>query len=116
MASAWGLSFGSAWGFSFGKTTIFTIDTHDGGDKKRKFADETEKKRKKRAEIVRLYEQLVEGKPDVAREIALPILQNPSIIELKSINFDELLADLSRIDKIYQAWIEMDDEEVLALL
>jgi len=115
MASAWGLSFGSAWGFSFGKT-VYLVDTHDGGNKKRKFADEAEKKSKKRAEIVRLYEQLVEGKPDVAREIALPILQNSSIIELKSINFDELLADLSRIDQIYAAWIEMDDEEVLSLL
>ena len=116
MASAWGLSFGSAWGFSFGKTVIVDIDTHDGGDKKRKFLEEADKKRKKREEIVRLYEQLIEGKPEIAREIALPILENASIVELKSINFDELLADLSRIDRIYAAWLEMDDEDVLALL
>ena len=116
MASAWGLSFGNAWGFSFGKTVIFDIDTHDGGDRKKDYKDEAEKKRKKRAEIVRLFEQLVEGKPQVAIEIVKPILQNPTIYELKSINADQLLADLSRIDQIYAAWTEMDDEEVLALL
>lgn len=116
MASAWGLSFGNAWGFSFGKTVIFDIDTHDGGDKKRKFVNEANKKRKKRAEIVRLFEQLVEGKPEAARQIVEPIVQNASIVELKSINFDQLLADLSRIEQIYAAWIEMDDEEILSLL
>ena len=116
MASAWGLSFGNAWGFSFGKTVIFDIDTHDGGDKKRDFKGEANKKRKKREEIVRLFEQLVEGNPEAARQIVEPIVQNASIVELKSINFDQLLADLSRVESIYAAWIEMDDEEVLSLL
>jgi hypothetical protein len=115
MASAWGLSFGGAWGFSFGKTVIFDDDTHDGGDKKRR-QQEAAKNSKKRQQIVRLFEQLVEGKPEVAKQIVAPIVQNASIVELKSINFDQLLADLSRVEQIYAAWIEMDDEEILALL
>jgi hypothetical protein len=115
MASAWGLSFGNAWGFSFGKTVIFDVDTHDGGDRKRR-QQEAAKNRKKRQQIVLLFEQLIEGKPEVARQIAAPIVQNATINELKSINIDELLADLSRIERIYAAWLEMDDEDVVTLL
>ena len=102
---------------------IITIDMHDG-DKKRKkqLEEESAKAKKRRDEVVALFEHIVEGKPLVAEEIAAPYVKEATISELKSIDFintidfDALMADLARVQQIYDAYIEMDDEEVLALL
>jgi hypothetical protein len=99
---------------------IVVMDMHDGGPKKRK--KEAAKQKKRRDEIIALFEHLVEGKPLVAEEIAAPFIKEATISELKSIDFintidfDALMADLARVQQIYDAYIEMDDEEVLALL
>jgi len=99
---------------------IVVIDTHDGGPKRRK--QEADKQKKRRAEVVALFEHLVEGKPLIAEVIAAPFIKQATISELnavdfvKTVDFDALMADLSRVQQIYDAYIEMDDEEVLALL
>lgn len=106
-----------------GVVPVIEIDMHDG-DKKRKkqLAKEAAKAKKRKDEIVALFEHIVEGKPLVAEEIAAPFIKDATISELKSIDFintidfDALMADLSRVQQIYDAYIEMDDEEVLALL
>lgn len=106
-----------------GVVPVIEIDTHDG-DKKRKkqLAKEAAKAKKRKDEIVALFEHIVEGKPLVAEEIAAPFIKDATISELKSIDFintidfDALMADLSRVQQIYDAYIEMDDDEVLALL
>jgi hypothetical protein len=99
---------------------IVIIDMHDGGPKKRK--KEADKQKQRRDEIIALFEHIVEGKPLVAEEIAAPFIKQATISNLKSIDFintvdfDALMADLVRVQQIYDAYIEMDDEEVLALL
>lgn len=106
-----------------GVVPVIEIDMHDG-DKKRKkqLAKEAAKAKQRKDEIVALFEHIVEGKPLVAEEIAAPFIKDATISELKSIDFintidfDALMADLSRVQQIYDAYIEMDDEEVLALL
>jgi hypothetical protein len=97
------------------------IDTHDGG--KRKKAEEQERKKyaakqkQRRDEIIALFEQIVEGKPQVAEEIAEPFVVVEATIQAPAvIDYDAMLADLARVEQIYHAYIEMDDEEVLALL
>lgn len=114
---------GSFTGTVGGVVPVIEIDMHDG-DKKRKkrLAEESAKAKKRRDEVVALFEHLVEGKPLVAEEIAAPYVKEATISELKSIDFintidfDALMADLARVQQIYDAYIEMDDEEVLALL
>lgn len=114
---------GSFTGTVGGVVPVIEIDMHDG-DKKRKkrLAEESAKAKKRRDEVVALFEHLVEGKPLVAEEIAAPYIKEATISELKSIDFintidfDALMADLARVQQIYDAYIEMDDEEVLALL
>lgn len=114
---------GSFTGTVGGVVPVIEIDMHDG-DKKRKkrLAEESAKAKKRRDEVVALFEHLVEGKPLVAEEIAAPYIKEATISELKSIDFintidfDALMADLVRVQQIYDAYIEMDDEEVLALL
>jgi len=111
---------GSFTGTVGGIVPIVVMDMHDGGHKKRK--KEAEKQKKRRDEVVALFEHLVEGKPLIAEEIAAPYIKQATISELKpvsfvnTIDFDALIADLSRVQQIYDAYIEMDDEEILALL
>ena len=99
---------------------IVIIDMHDGGPKRRK--KEADKQKQRRDEVIALFEHIVEGKPLVAEEIAAPFIKQATISNLKSIDFintvdfDALMADLVRVQQIYDAYIEMDDEEVLALL
>ena len=99
---------------------IVFIDTHDGGPKRRK--QEAEKRKKRRQEIIDLFEQIVEGKPLIAEQIAAPFVKEATISNIKSINwvkkidFDALMDDLVKVQQLYDAYIEMDDEEVLALL
>ena len=99
---------------------IVIIDMHDGGPKNRK--KEADKQKQRRDEIIALFEHIVEGKPLIAEEIAAPFIKEATISNLKSIDFintidfDALMADLVRVQQIYDAYIEMDDEEVLALL
>lgn len=99
---------------------IIIVDTHDGGTKRRK--QEADKQKQRRNEVIALFEQIIEGKPLVAEEIAAPFIKQATISNLKSIDFintvdfDALMADLVRVQQVYDAYIEMDDEEVLALL
>jgi len=99
---------------------IIVMDMHDGGPKRRK--KEADKQKQRRDEVIALFEHIVEGKPLVAEEIAAPFIKQATISNLKSIDFinnvdfDALMADLVRVQQIYDAYIEMDDEEVLALL
>ena len=97
------------------------IDTHDDGKRKKAEAADrkkfAEKQKAKRDEILALFEEIVEGKPRVAEEIAEPFILIEATIETPAvIDFDAMLADLVRVQQIYDAYIEMDDEEVLALL
>ena len=102
---------------------IVEMDMHDGGKKRRKhLKEEAAKAKKRRDEVVALFEHLVEGKLLIAEEIAAPFIKQATISELnsaefvKTVDFDALMADLAKVQQIYDAYIEMDDEEVLALL
>lgn len=102
---------------------VIDIDMHDGDKKRRKrLSEEAKRAEQRKAEIVALFEQIIEGKPLLAEEIAAPFVKEATIRELKpigfinNVDFDALMADLSRVQQIYDAYIEMDDEEVLALL
>ena len=100
---------------------VILIDTHDGDKRKHKRFDEEAKKRaKRREEVIAAYEELVEGKPRVAQEIISPFVEvdltQPDGIPVAQINFDALLNDVTRIERIYRELQEMDDEEALLLL
>ena len=97
--------------------SLIIVDTHDGDYHKKKFEEEKARAARKKADIVQAYEQLVEGRPSVAEEIAAPYIQPPSKTFAKpTINYDKLLADTDRAEKLWRAYLEMDDEEVLLLL
>lgn len=108
---------GQTVGIVYSPTPFIVIDTHDGEYHKKKFNDAKAKDKRKKADIIQAYERLVEGKPDVAEEIVAPYIKPPNNKRLEPfINYDKLIADVDRADRLWQAYIDMDDEEVLMLL
>lgn len=100
---------------------VILVDTHDGDNKKKKrFDAEAEKRAKRRQEIIAAYEELVEGKPRVAQEIVAPFVEvavvNAEVVPVAQINFDALLNDVARMERLYWELQELDDEEALLLL
>jgi hypothetical protein len=99
---------------------LLDIDTHDGG--KRNKAEEAHRREEaakakaRRNEVLALFEQIVEGKPKIAEEIAEPFVIEATNVAPAAINYDAMLADLDRVNRIYNEHIEMDDEDVLALI
>ena len=93
----------------------------DGDYKKKKWAEERSKKEKRKQEIINLYERIVEGKPQVAEEIVAPYVKTKARGQetaptVKQIDFDKLMRDIAKVEALWTEHIEMDDEEVLALL
>jgi hypothetical protein len=97
---------------------IVEMDMHDGGKRKKEEENyrkqEATKAKARRDEVLALFEQIVEGKPRIAEEIAKPFVIEataPAVID-----YDAMLADLDRVNRIYNEYIEMDDEDVLSLI
>jgi len=98
---------------------IFIDDTHDGDFLGKKFAEEQARAAKRREAILNAYEIVVEGRPEFAEEIAEPFTQlvvDQQEMPVKQIDYDALFADLDRVEAIWSNYIDLDDEEILALL
>jgi hypothetical protein len=96
---------------------VVVIDTHDGGDRqKKRFNAEAEEKKRRKDQLIAIYEDLLEAKPSIAEEIVAPFARQDKQDIYASIDFDALLSDLNRVDALYREHQEMDDEEVLLML
>mgnify|MGYP007004495645 CR=1 FL=1 len=114
MNGEWGIgTWGSAtWGYV---TPIIVDDTHDGEYRKKRFAKERADKKRRKEEIIYAFERIVEGRPDIAREIAAPFLETRAST-LPAIDYGKMMKDLDKIETIWKLHLELDDEEVLTLL
>lgn len=100
---------------------IIEMDMHDGGKRKKEEEErrraEAAKAKARRNEVLALFEQIVEGKPKLAEEIAKPFVIEQATVQTPAvINYDAMLSDLARVEQIYHAYLEMDDEDVLLLI
>jgi hypothetical protein len=94
---------------------IILTDSHEGDKKRKKNWDEEKAKRERRKqELITVYEQLHETRPEIAERIVEPHLTVN--IKQPTVNWDALLGDLDRVERLMQEHQEMDDEEVLLLL
>ena len=110
------VSAGNNTGWIFG---YIIDDTHDGDFLGKKFAEEQARAAKRKESILAAYESLVENKPQIAEEIAEPftaLIVDKEKEPIKQIDYDALFADLDRVEAIWSNYIDLDDEEVLALL
>ena len=97
------------------------IVTTGGYDDKKRFKKEIDRRFKNKNEIIRAFERIIEGKPDVVEEIITPFLTEPftfveTLSTASNIDYDRLLLDIDRVERIWQHFIELDDEDVLTLL
>ena len=88
---------------------------HDGDYLKKKFAKEVADAARRKAEIVYAFERIVEGRPEAAAEIAEPFTETRAAT-LPAIDYDRMLADLDRVQRIWDLHLELDDEDVLTLI
>ncbi|MSQ98126.1 MAG: hypothetical protein EXR85_02340 [Xanthomonadales bacterium] len=114
MDGEWGIgTWGSAtWDYV---TPIIVVDTHDGERVKKRWAKEKADKKRRREEIVYAFERIVEGRPEIAQEIAAPFLEKRAS-NLPAIDFDKMIRDVNRVERIWNLHLELDDEEVMLLL
>ena len=97
------------------------IVTTGGYDDKKRFKKEIDRRFKNKNEIIRAFERIIEGKTDVVEEIITPFLTEPftfveTLSTTQNIDYDRLLLDIDRVERIWQHLIELDDEDVLTLL
>ena len=96
---------------------IIIDDTHDGRRFKEQLKRERKLREKKKQAILDAFERIVEGRPEIAEEIAAPFIVQPKAKStVLAINYDALFADLDRVQQIWDTHLEMDDEDVLTLL
>jgi hypothetical protein len=96
---------------------VIIDDTHDGRRFKKQLERERKLREKKKQSIIDAFERIVEGRPEIAEEIAAPFIVLPiAKTAVKTINYDALFADLDRVQRIWDLHLELDDEDVLTLL
>jgi len=96
---------------------IVIDDTHDGRRFKEQLKRERKLREKKKQAILDAFERIVEGRPEIAEEIAAPFIVQPKAKSaVPAINYDALFADLDRVQRIWDTHLELDDEDVLTLL
>ena len=104
---------------------IITDDTHDGDyHKKLKelFDKENQRDKRKREDIIAAYERIVEGKPELAKELTAGFeiksksKYNKDQAMTPRIDFDKFIKDLNRVEQLWNQYLEMEDEDLMVLL
>ncbi len=117
-------------GLDIGAFVPDTGDSHDPGIRKRlkraerrrqeQFEEEQKTREYRKKRVISAFERVIEGKPEipetVAEEIVLAIEAKEDIGPRAKVEFDALIASADKIQKLWNDYIDRDDEEVLMLL
>ena len=104
---------------------IIVDDTHDGDYHKKlqkRFYEEKQRLEQKRKDVIAAYERIVEGKPDLAKELTAGFevidkqIESKGPVFVSNIDFDRLINDLDRTQKLWDEYLEMEDEDLMVLL
>ena len=99
---------------------IILMDMHDGDFHEKVFDKEISAKTFKREDLIKAYERLVEGRVRAVQAIVKPFAETPAkankAIAAQKIDFDKMLADIDRAERLWNLYVEMDDEDILLLL
>lgn len=99
-----------------GVPIIVDFDTHDGDKHRKRIRKVRDERELRREQVITAYETLLEARPQEAAEIVAEFATPATTLRAPSVDFDALLADLDAAERLYQAYIELDDEEVLMLI
>ena len=88
---------------------------------KKRFDKENQRLKRKRDDVIAAYERIVEGKPDLAKELTAGFevkakSSKRSGKSLPIIDFDKLINDLDRTEQLWNEYLEMEDEDLMVLL
>jgi len=103
---------------------IIVDDTHDGDyhkKLKKRFDEENQRLKRKRDDVIAAYERIVEGKPDLAKELTAGFeikakSSKKADKSLPNIDFDKLINNLDRTERLWNEYLEMEDEDLMVLL
>ena len=104
---------------------IIIDDTHDGDYHKRlkeRFDEENQRVKLRREAVIAAYERIVEGKPDLAKELVAGFEVKAKTSKGKgqvlqpTIDFDKFLKDLDRVEQLWNEYLDMEDEDLMVLL
>ena len=99
---------------------ILVDESHDGKKPKRKtenFKRAAKAKADRRKTLLDAYEAVLEGKPEVAVDIARPYFAPPTkAAPFPVIDVERLLEDVNAVERIMREYQELDDEEAMAVL
>ena len=103
---------------SFSGVPIVDFDTHDGDRLRRRFAADRDERKKRRSDIIAAFEVLVEGKDPIVEEIVeeFTVAKATPSVTRPRIDYDKLIRDIDAVQRLWNAYIDMDDEEILLLL
>jgi len=108
------------------------VDTHDGGEKRRKahekqkkkeIKEDRERQEKRLRQMVEAFEQVIEGK--VSRETNIEqviataaeyAVETAEIVAKSDFDFQKWVDNLANVERILDDYLERDDEDVLVLL
>ena len=115
----WGGSWGASWGVSWGGGSppiVVDFDTHDGDKHRKRIRKVRDERELRREQVITAYQTLLEVRPQEATEIVAEYATPATTLRAPSVDFDALLADLDAVERLYQAYIDLDDEEWLLLI
>ena len=104
---------------------IIGDDTHDGDYIKRRkklFDEEIQRVARRREDIIAAYERIVEGKPEIAKELVSGFEVKAKTSKSKKevlrqrVDFDKFVKDLDRVERLWNLYLEIEDEDLLVLL
>lgn len=104
---------------------VIVDDTHDGDYIKRRkklFDEEIQRVARRREDIIAAYERIVEGKPEIAKELVADFeikpkkSKNKEAVLRPNIDFDKFTKDLARVERLWNLYLEIEDEDLLVLL
>jgi hypothetical protein len=100
-------------------TPILIDDTHDGVPRKLLDDEYRLKKHLRKESIIDAFERLIEGKVDLdefIEEFGVGGKNRAKYAVVTNIDFDKLLQHADKVEKLWQTYIDMDDEDVLVLM
>jgi hypothetical protein len=95
---------------------IVDFDTHDGDKHRKRIRKVRDERELRREQVITAYQTLLEARPEETAEIVAEYATPATTLRAPSVDFDALLADLDAAERLYEAYIELDDEECLLLI
>jgi hypothetical protein len=107
-----------------GPLPVVDIDGHDGKRFQDRLDEERRKREARRNDIIAAYELLVEDRPQVAAEVAEPFVNASALVsEMEGqapartqVNWTAVLDRVDAVDRLWSAFLEMDDEDILVMM